>query len=111
AGNDIDIYRQWANTIVHGTVDQPLSRRRAAGIVALRPDHDGQISWYEGVDEIQHHYGGYVLDTHLPSPGTPTQPVEAGYMANAWVRMAHEDYDALRSMLDAVGRTVKVHAN
>ncbi|MBV8194215.1 MAG: ATP-grasp domain-containing protein, partial [Candidatus Dormibacteraeota bacterium] len=49
AGNDIDIYRQWANTIVPGTVDQPLSPRRAARIVALRPDHDGQLSWYEGV--------------------------------------------------------------
>jgi hypothetical protein len=31
-------------------------------------------------------------------------------MANAWVRMRHPDYDALRGMLDDVGRTVKVHA-
>jgi hypothetical protein len=31
-------------------------------------------------------------------------------MANAWVRMRHEDYDTLRSMLDEVGRTLKVIA-
>jgi hypothetical protein len=31
-------------------------------------------------------------------------------MANAWVRMRHPDYDALRDMLDDVGRTVQVHA-
>jgi hypothetical protein len=37
-------------------------------------------------------------------------PVEAGYMANAWVRMKHPDYDELRRMLDAVGETVQVHA-
>ena len=48
---------------------------------------------------------------HLPPPGTPTQPVEAGYMANAWVRMKHPDYDQLREMLDDVGRTLKVRAS
>ena len=39
-----------------------------------------------------------------------TQPVEAGYMANAWVRMRHPDYDQLRWMMDEIGRTVRVHA-
>ncbi len=111
AGNDIDIYTEWANAIVHGRVDRPLSRRRAAGIVALRPDRDGQIAGYEGVDEVQRRFGEHILDVHLPEPGTPTQPVEAGYMANAWVRMVHPDYDTLRAMLDAVGETLKVRAS
>ena len=44
------------------------------------------------------------------SGGTATQPVEAGYMANAWIRMKHPDYDELRGMLDVIGRTVKVRA-
>jgi hypothetical protein len=52
----------------------------------------------------------WVIDAHLPGPGTPTQPVAAGYMANAWVRMKHPDYDVLRGMLDDVGRTVHVYA-
>ena len=51
-----------------------------------------------------------MIDAHLPPAGTATQPVEAGYMANAWIRMRHPDYDILRNMLDDVGRTVKVHA-
>jgi hypothetical protein len=111
AGNDVDIYREWANAIVHGHVDRPLSRRRAAGIVALRPNRDGQITGYDGVDEMQHRYGEHILDVHLPEPGTATQPVEAGYMANAWVRMVHPDYDSLRAMLDAVGQIVEVRAS
>ncbi len=111
AGNDIDIYREWANTIVHGTVERPLSRRRAAGIVALRPDRDGSISHYDGVEDVQRRFGEWILDSHLPPSGTPTQPVEAGYMANAWIRMAHPDYDALHHMLDVVGETVRVRAS
>jgi hypothetical protein len=110
-GNDVDIYREWANTIVHGYVERPLSRRLAAGIIALRPDGDGRISHYDGVAEIQQRFGPHIIDAHLPGSGTPTQPVEAGYMANAWIRMAHPDYDTLRSMLNVVGETVRVHAS
>ncbi len=110
AGNDIDIYREWANAVVHGHVATRPSRRFATGIVALRPDRDGHISGYSGVDEAQARLGEWVIDAHLPPPGTPTQPVEAGYWANAYVRMRHPDYDVLRGMLDDVGRTVHVHA-
>jgi carbamoylphosphate synthase large subunit len=110
AGNDMDIYRAWANAIVHGETGAAPSRRYASGMVALRPDRDGTITGYSGADELQQQYGDWVIDAHLPGPGTPTQPVEAGYMANAYVRMRHPDYDTLRGMLDAVGRTLHVHA-
>jgi carbamoylphosphate synthase large subunit len=110
AGNDIDLYREWANAIVHGSVMNRPSRRFASGMVALRPEHDGHITGYSGVDELQQMFGEWVIDAHLPNPGTPTQPVAAGYMANAYVRMRHPDYDTLHEMLDAVGRTLHVHA-
>lgn len=110
AGNDMDIYREWAMAVVHGRPDARASRRFAAGIIALRPDRDGRIAGYEGLEEIQGSHGEWILDFHLPPEGSPTQGVEAGYMANAWVRMRHPDYDTLRSMLDHVGRTVKVRA-
>jgi carbamoylphosphate synthase large subunit len=111
AGNEIDLYRAWADTIVHGGTGIAPSRRYASGIVALRPSQDGVISGYSGVDELQGRLGEWVIDAHLPPPGTPTQGVEAGYMANAYVRMKHPDYDALRGMLDDVGRTLHVYAS
>jgi formate-dependent phosphoribosylglycinamide formyltransferase (GAR transformylase) len=111
AGNEVDVYTEWANAIVHGGVRQPPTRRYASGIVALRPDRDGQVSGYSGAEELQQQYGEWVIDAHLPPPGTPTQQVEAGYMANAYVRMRHPDYDTLRGMLDAVGRTLHVYAS
>ena len=111
AGNEIDLYREWANAIVHGGTHSVPSRRYASGIVALRPDRDGAISGYSGVDDLQQQYGEWVIDAHLPPAGTATQGVEAGYMANAYVRMRHPDYDTLRGMLDAVGRTLHVYAS
>lgn len=110
AANEFDLYFEWACAIVHGKTHTPPSRRFAAGMIALRPERDGRISGYSGVDEIGNRFGDCIVAAHLPEPGTPTQPIEAGYMANAWMRVRHPDYDELRRRLDVIGETVKVHA-
>jgi formate-dependent phosphoribosylglycinamide formyltransferase (GAR transformylase) len=110
AANDLDMYVEWAKAIVHGRTDRRPSRRYAAGLLALRPDRDGKIVRYEGLEQMQSRFAANIIDSHFPRPGTPTQGVEAGYMANAWVQMKHEDYDGLREMLNTVGETVKVRA-
>jgi hypothetical protein len=111
AANDMDLYTEWAHGIVHGKPSQKPSRQFSSGMVALRPDQDGHISGYEGVQDLQMDWGEWIIDSHFPGPGSRTQPVEGGFMANAWVRMKHPDYDVLRRMLDTVGEKVKVHAH
>jgi hypothetical protein len=109
-GNDMDLYREWAMLVAAGRPSQRPSRRFAAGIIALRPDRDGHITHYDGLDAVREAFGEWLIDWHTPA-GIPTQGVEAGYMANAWIRMKHPNYDHLRHMLDTVGRTVKVRAS
>jgi len=109
-GNDVDLYREWAMAIVHGRPGARLSRRFSAGIVALRPTQDGRIAGYVGVDKVERAFGQWMIDAHLPPEGTPTGPVSAGFMANAWMRFKHPDYDTLREILNTVGQTVKVIA-
>ncbi len=110
AANDFDLYFEWANALVHGHPKQAPSRRFAAGMIALRPDQDGRIVGYSGVERIQRLYGDCIVASRLPDAGTPTQPVEGGYMANAWLRVRHPNYDRLREILDDIGQTLKVHA-
>ncbi len=109
--NEFDIYYEWALAVLYGRTSTRASRKYSAGIINLRPSQDGTIRGYEGLDEVERRYGEWIIDYHFPSEGTPTQPVSAGYMANAWLRMKHPDFDELRSMLDFVGRTVKVRAS
>ena len=111
AANDMDVYREWANAVCFGRLGTSPSRRFSAGIIALRPDRDGTITGYEGLSEVHDRFGEWIIDFHLPSPGTPTQPVEAGYMANAWMRLRHHDFDELRSILDQVGAIAQVRAS
>jgi hypothetical protein len=106
----MDLYREWAMAVCAGRPSQVASRRLSAGIIAIRPSQDGHIAGYEGLETIGNAFGSHLIDLHLPPIGTPTQPVAAGYMANAWLRFKHEDYDDLRRLLDIVGQTVKVWA-
>lgn len=110
AANEFDLYAAWAHAIVHEKVPFRPSRKYAAGMISLRPDRDGVISHYDGVEAMQQRCREWLLDMHLPPPGTPTQGVEGGYMANAWVRLRHPDYDTLRALLTWIGENVKVRA-
>ena len=109
-GNEFDLYREWALAVCHHRTEVAPSRRYACGIVALRPDRDGRISHYEGTEGVFADYGDLVVGKHFPEPGTPTQGVEAGYMANAWMRVLHQDFDRLRYILNDIGERIQVRA-
>ena len=47
--NDMDLYREWAMAICAGPAERSARRGgSSAGIIALRPDRDGQIAGYDG---------------------------------------------------------------
>jgi formate-dependent phosphoribosylglycinamide formyltransferase (GAR transformylase) len=110
AANDFDIYEEWARAICWGEIAARPSRRYAAGLISLRPNKQGTIKGYTGLEEVQRKYGPFILDAHLPSPGQRTAPVEAGYLAHAWMRVRHPDYDGCRAMLDDIGSTFQMWA-
>lgn len=110
AANEFDLYREWASALTDGRPYRQPSRRYAAGMIALRPSCDGRITGYSGLEAIQREFGDCIVASHLPEQGSATQPVEGGYMANAWMRVRHPDYGALRQILNTIGETVKVHA-
>jgi carbamoylphosphate synthase large subunit len=110
AANEFDVYLEWACALTHGRPQNAPSRRYSAGMIALRPSCDGHITGYTGLEAIQKAYGDCIVASHLPGAGSETQSVEGGYMANAWMRVRHPDYDTLRHIMNTIGETVKVHA-
>lgn len=110
AANEIDLYKEWANAIVHGQCYDLPTQRYSAAILNLRPTQDGTILGYTGVDEVMLKYGEWIISCHFPDPGTPTQPIANGYMANAWIQMKYPDYDELRRILMEIANTITVHA-
>ncbi|MCB9779886.1 MAG: ATPase [Alphaproteobacteria bacterium] len=104
----VDLYREWARAICWGEAHGLSGPRMAGGVVSLRPPRDGIVRGYQGIDEAQARWGRYIWRATLPPPGSHTQPVEAGYLANAAVWVKHPDYDAAREIMDGIGRLVKI---
>ena len=111
AANEIDLYKEWADGIVHQNTWGEASRRFAAAQLALRPTQDGIIQRYEGIDAMQAKYGEWVFDAHFPPVGSHTQPIEKGYKANAWIHIRHPDYDTLREICTDISHNIKVIAD
>lgn len=105
-----DLYTEWARAVCFGKVETRGVSLRAAGLINLRPNQDGTITHYTGVEVMQRRYGAHIFRMHLPPPGTPTVPIERGYLANAYVCVSHPDYDVLRAILADIGETVRVYA-
>ena len=110
AGNDFDIYREWAHLIVHGRAGQQPSRRFAAGMINIRPNRDGRIVARHGLEHVLDRYGDLILAQRVPPVGAPTEPIEGGYKVNAWMHLRHPDYDRLHAILDDIGETLQLEA-
>jgi len=108
--NDFSVYREWALAIVGEASEQRPSRRLAAGHIQIRPDRDGTVAGYAGLDDVWQRCGQMIYESQIPTPGSPTRPLDKGYLVNTWFRLRHPDYDELRRSLDFIGDTVRMHA-
>ena len=109
AGNDLDMWFEWAAVTLHGRPAANPSRRFASGSVQVRPQKDGRISGYSGLDEVMSKIHPHMFACRLPKLGTPTDPIHKGYLNNVWFRLRHPDYDTLRELLTYIGDRLTIH--
>ena len=109
--NEIDVYREWALAITAGKTEGTLTRKYATGAVQIRPDRDGTVYRYEGLEQARQKFGNHIYQSSVPPVGTATVPLEKGWFVNTWFRLRDPDYDVLRAMLEELGRSVRVLAH
>lgn len=110
AGNDMDMWFEWAAVTLYGRPASKPSRRFATGSVQIRPDRDGRISGYDGVKDALKVIKPWLVQHRLPPVGTPTDPIHKGYLNNVWFRLRHPDYDELCQLMTFLGRRLRVFA-
>src|SRR5690606_10709848 len=103
--NEIDVYHEWALAVLGKPGQATPSRRFAVGSVQIRPDRDGRIVGHQGIEAALRRCGRFVYESAVPKPGTPTLPLDKGWLVNTWFRLRHEDYDELRALMTFLGET------
>lgn len=109
AANEFDIYTEWARAMCYGDVHHHPNRRFTGALMAIRPTAQGHVKGYSGMDEVQRRFGPMIIKAHLPAVGSRTQPIEAGYLANAWIMARHYDFDACKAMMEEIGQTLRMY--
>lgn len=99
--HDIDFLQAWARLMIFNEFDPP-PRKYSAGAAFLRGMGTGRVRAVHGWDQVQREFGALVVDSRLPSPGTPAS---SSYEGEGYILVRHE----LTSVVEeAVARIVSL---
>jgi hypothetical protein len=102
--HDFDLYRAWAQLMVHGTFEPP-ERRWSVGTVFLRGQGTGRITAVRGLDWVDPQVNALVVESRLPERG---QQSSASYEGDGYIIVRHPDTAVVTEALRALVTGVRV---
>lgn len=103
--HDFDLYRAWAELMVHDRFSPP-PRRYAVGAAYLRGQGGGdRVRAVHGIEEAQREVGELVVEAVLPRPG---QAPTGTYEGEGYVILRHPDTDVVKRGLTKLVERVHV---
>ncbi len=102
--HDFDLYRAWAQLMVHGSFTPP-ERAWSVGTVFLRGQGTGHIRGVHGLGELPPEISALVVESRLPQAG---QLSSASYEGDGFVIVRHPDTAVVTDALRRLVTTVRV---
>ena len=102
--HDFDLYRAWAQLMVHGSFTPP-ERAWSVGTVFLRGQGTGHIRGVHGLGELPAEIRALVVESRLPQAG---QLSSASYEGDGFVIVRHPDTAVVTDALRRLVTTVRV---
>ena len=95
---DIDVYRGWAETVVHGRFSQPIERKYNTAMIFKRAQGHGRIQHIEGLSRLLAEIGEHIVHIDLLPIGAPrrdwqTTVISDGLVAAPPPRPRRDDRD------------------
>jgi len=103
--HDADMYKAWARATVDGAYDGPYERKYAVGCAFLRGVGHGRVVSVSGVDEVNAKIGKIVVDSKLPSRGTPKSD---SYEGDGYVIVRHPDTEVVKQAMVTAIETIQI---
>jgi hypothetical protein len=107
---DIDLFRGWAEAVVHGRFTQPVERRYNAAIIFKRALGQGTIRRIEGLERLMRDYGPHVAAVNLAVIGTPRKNWRQSLTGDGFVVVRHPDFATCLQIADRVSNDVHLYA-
>ncbi|MGH8927305.1 MAG: ATP-grasp domain-containing protein [Acidimicrobiia bacterium] len=109
--SDIDLFRGWAEAMVHRRISQPIERRYNCSTVFKRAIGQGRIQRYEGLDRLLAEYGPYVAAVELNPIGSPRRNWKQQLVGDGMVVVRHPELQACIEIADRFGTEFQIFAS
>ncbi|MGH8892157.1 MAG: ATP-grasp domain-containing protein [Actinomycetes bacterium] len=106
---DGDLYRGWADAVVHGGM-QELERRYNAGSIFKRAHGAGRITHVEGLDRLLADYGDDVAMVDLLPAGTPRRDWRSTVTGDGMVIVRHPELQRVIEMTERFAADLHMYA-
>ncbi len=108
--SDIDLYRGWAEAVVHGRFSQGVERKYNAAIVFKRALGAGRIQRIEGLEEITRRYGPWIAAIELLPIGHPRRDWRQMQISDGFLVVRHPELGATLEMADRIAADLRIYA-
>lgn len=108
--SDIDLYRGWAEAVLHGTFSQETHRRYNSAVIFKRATGEGRIQRVSGLDSLLQHFGPHVVSVNLLPVGARRRNWKATLLSDGHITVRHPDLDTCLEIADRVGTDVQLFA-
>src|SRR3712207_6780182 len=88
---DADLFRGWAEAVVHGGLSHPIERRYNAASIFKRANGAGRITHVEGLDQLLANYGEHVAALDLLPVGAPRRDWRSVIISDGMIVVRHHD--------------------
>lgn len=109
--SDIDVYRGWAEAVVHGRFSQPVERRYNVAMIIKRAQGQGRIRHVEGLEHLMATMGEHVVNVDLLPIGHPRRDWRQVVISDGVVVLRHPDLATTYELADRVGVELNLYAS
>jgi biotin carboxylase len=108
--SDVDLFRSWAEAIVHGRISEPLERKFNAATVFKRAIGEGRILRYEGLERLLAELEPWVATVELNPIGALRRNWKQQLVGDGMVVVRHPDLQTCAEMADRIGTEFQIFA-
>jgi len=108
--SDVDLFRGWAEAVVHGRFSQRVERRYNAAIVFKRARGHGRIQRYENLDRLVAELRPWICSVNLLPPGAPRGDWRQTTTSDGYLIVRHPELRTCFEIADRIGRELQIHA-
>lgn len=109
--SDIDLFRGWAEAMVHSRISGQIERKYNCATTFKRAIGQGRIQRYEGLDRLLAEFGQYVAALELNPIGSPRRNWKQQLIGDGMVVIRHPDLQSCVEIADRFGTDLQIFAS